>query len=50
VAGKHLRRQLIARDFHEALNYAFVDAAMLAPGICEAARSRWPIRSAPNWR
>jgi len=29
VAENSLRRQLIARDFHEALNYAFVDAAML---------------------
>jgi phenylalanyl-tRNA synthetase beta chain len=36
VAEDSLRRQLIARDFHEALNYAFVDAAMLAPWKLEA--------------
>ena len=29
VAEDRLRRQLIARDFNEALNYAFVDAAQL---------------------
>jgi phenylalanyl-tRNA synthetase beta chain len=29
VGEDRLRRQLIARDFHEALNYAFVDAAQL---------------------
>jgi phenylalanyl-tRNA synthetase beta chain len=36
VAEDLLRRQLIARDFHEALNYAFVDAGMLAPWKLEA--------------
>jgi phenylalanyl-tRNA synthetase beta chain len=30
VAEDALRRQLIAQDFHEALNYAFVDGALLA--------------------
>jgi phenylalanyl-tRNA synthetase beta chain len=30
VDDSTLRRQLAARDFHEAINYAFVDAALLA--------------------
>ncbi|HWI24195.1 MAG TPA: phenylalanine--tRNA ligase subunit beta, partial [Lysobacter sp.] len=30
VDDNTLRRQLAARDFHEAINYAFVDAALLA--------------------
>jgi phenylalanyl-tRNA synthetase beta chain len=30
VDDSTLRRQLVARDFHEAINYAFVDAALLA--------------------
>ncbi len=30
VADAHLRRQLAARDWQEALNYAFVDAGLLA--------------------
>jgi phenylalanyl-tRNA synthetase beta chain len=44
VAENALRRQLIARDFHEALNYAFVDAAMLATWNLEPAPLRWPTR------
>ena len=30
-SGRLLRRQLVARDYHEAITYSFVDAALWKP-------------------